>query len=233
MRKVNDIKPITSPLTLKLLAQELKNTHEDYYIVFRIMIETGYYLGALLECHVKDLRDKDTLHIRTCKRYDVLREARLSETLKAELSEFFKDKSDNEFAFVSRKTGEKLHFGSYKNALKAASRRLGIDPPVTVSALELTYKYNQYIESPDTAHSTGKQKNYKSSAEHFGLSPKERADLLATSHKATLKKLEKAEKELTKLENAPERKEKGYSYALKYLSSINAAVDKLLLSLKK
>ncbi len=137
--------PITSPVLLELIAKELRSMYEGYYLVFKIMIETGYNLNGLLKCKVRDLKDKSTLSVPTSRKSNYLEDIPISEELQKDLKNYLEDFDEDDYAFTSRFTGKKLHVGTIKKALLSVSKHHGIDPPLTVASIAKTYKYNEVL----------------------------------------------------------------------------------------
>ncbi len=246
MKKINEIRPITSANTIRLLGEDLRAQQEDYYLIYRLILETGIPLSSLLDLTVNDLKDKKEIEVLSSRKYNTTRLAPLSRTLQKDLKAFLNGRSGHEYVFTSRFTGDKLHPSTFKTALKFLSTRHGLEPPVTVLVLTRTYAYNQYLKDPSTVITRSPESKYAGAAEYFGLDFSEeinrepmgsrsktifyKRDLLSSVRK----KITKALKSISKNTERPDTMDGEYfDKTVSFLSAISDLVDDYEQSLKK
>lgn len=140
---------ITDKYTLETIAKDLKSKSEAYYIMFKILLDTGMPLDELAKMRVCDI-NKNAITFMPIHKGN-LRTEPLSESTQEDIRNYVKDKQQGDFAFPSKSNPQKPMFiRSFQYALLESSRTYGIEPPVSATSLKKTYIYNLFMETHDT-----------------------------------------------------------------------------------
>ncbi len=140
--------PITSEYIIDLVADNIRKKRECYYIILRLILETGITLTNIPKLKVKDIKG-ETISFNPVHKY-VTRVEKLSPELQEEIAEYTKGKGDDDLAFTAYRDNTKPLFErGFQKALTAASEFYNIEPPVTSERLRRTYIYNLLVKEHD------------------------------------------------------------------------------------
>lgn len=131
--------PIRSPELEELIIKELHKRRPLYSFMYRCIRETGIELSHLTHLTAADLKMKD-LTFRS--HAGVPRTMPLSEELHQDLLKYLADYPDNALVFTGKSGKHPLHPETVATALRSVSKTLGINPPLSVTAIRLTFVYH-------------------------------------------------------------------------------------------
>ncbi len=142
-------KAILDNYTLNLVGNDLILKNEAYYIIFRILLETGMPLEEVFKLRICDINKNAITFSPAHKGY--LRTEKLTADTQEAIRSYINGKADEELAFPSKADPNKpIFIRSFQNALAETSKRLGLTPPISATSLRKTFIYNLYIKTHDT-----------------------------------------------------------------------------------
>ena len=138
--------PIKDKLIIDKIKDYLKHKNTRDYLIFKISIELGIELKDYTQHNVKFY--KDICNIGYIEN-NLGGKVYINNTLKYEILEYIRDKSDDELMFQSRKKGKHLTRQQIYRILNDASEYLGLDFTLNCSTLSKTFAYLNYLEFKD------------------------------------------------------------------------------------
>lgn len=162
---------LTSPVLINEVGNKLLQTGDKYYILFRLLIETGIPCVQLLRKKVSHVRNADEItYLR--QKTNQLEHHSLSDELKRELALYTSAMSPDSYLFPSDTKNKPLNIVLLQTRLADISRELQVSE-ITVRSLHKTYQYNEYLKG-GTARKRIKQilhlYNEEKIEEYFGVS---------------------------------------------------------------
>ena len=173
-KKVNNYHgPIRSHEIESMVIAELRNRSATYALVYRLIRETGIDFRHLTQLKAGDLHNKD--HIMYETHSGKMRSMPLPEDLQQEINDFLKNTPEDAYAFTGKTNGNILKSRTMTVALESVSRSIGIDPPLSITSIRLTFVYNMVLKDGNCTNAM----NYilassaKDVYERLGIDPKD------------------------------------------------------------
>ncbi len=141
---------ILSRYVIGEIEKELRKMHEEYYVIFKILLETGMPLENIPSLLVSDISGDKIVYAPSHK--NVTRCECISVQLQKEIKDYVKDmgKSSHDLAFTALKSPEHIFpLRNFQNALTRASENIALEQPVTALSIRKTYIYGLYIKTHD------------------------------------------------------------------------------------
>lgn len=125
------------------IARFLLSRRIEYYLVYRLAIETGMSMVDIVKLKVKNLRNTDTvlIPVQSNSQKDKGLYEKISPTLNKEIQDFIKDKKDEDY-FVTNTSGKQLSISAIQKAFMRASVELNLDY-FSMSSCRKTYLLNK------------------------------------------------------------------------------------------
>ena len=139
IRKKEDIKRIINYLNIH-------NKH-NYAVLFELGVNSGLRISDLLKLRVKDVLNQTHLTLREQKT-NKSKSFPLKQTLQVLLNDFCKDKSSNDFLFVSS-TGQRLNRVMVYKQLVSTCLKLNIDANIGTHTMRKSFGYHHYRQFKD------------------------------------------------------------------------------------
>lgn len=147
MEPIKDFDMIKNISDYLLANSKLHGTRNQ--MMWLMGIYFGLRINRLVEFKVRDVRDKDIIHIRETKR-NKERKLIINNELNKYLSEYIKDKEDYEYLFASQKGTKPITRQQAWRIIKDAAQAFGLDN-IGTHTLRKTYGYIIYIKSDKDA----------------------------------------------------------------------------------
>jgi integrase len=146
---MNYVEPIRDAHILKMIANDSKSGNSQRnYMLFMCGIYLGRRIMDTLKLQVKDLKDKDFVHVRESKTGKKVL-LPISKTLKKELSGYMKDMSPDEYLFKSsQKKYKPIDRTTCSKIIKAAVQKYGLEN-INCHSLRKTFGYHYYKQTGD------------------------------------------------------------------------------------
>ncbi len=232
----NNKTPIISRQARHYLLEELKNARDVYYLITKIIIETGCTFDYLKYLKVNDI--KGTRHISyTLKYANNPWEEDIPESTYEELLSYSKNKDGDSYLFTGRTNKNPISNTAYLKALASCARRCGYLNGITVYALRMCYCYDliQKEGTLDTAKRYLKAHSYKEIYEKLNL-PEDAIPIKKKSSAALLlskKPYEECEKRLSdtfgqihlNIQKLDKLDDAAAQRILRFIDALNRAVD--------
>lgn len=146
---MNYVEPIRDPHILRMMANDFKNEkNQRNYILFMCSIYLGRRIKDTLRLQVKDLKDKDFVHVRESKTGKKIL-LPISKALKKELNDYMKDMAPDEYLFKStQKKYKPIDRTTWSKIIKAAAAKYGLEN-INCHSLRKTFGYHYYKQTGD------------------------------------------------------------------------------------
>lgn len=165
---------IVSSQEEKELGSALRKQGFKYYILYRLMIDTGISLNTALSLVVSDLKDKDCLFLHN--HPNALEEGyivHLSNPVKKELTLYLEDKPLTSYVFCAQDNVTPLGPTTFRRTLMDCAEKCDMKN-ITPLSLKKTYMYHRYLKCGNVT-TIRKELSLPSNRhvyEYFGLAPK-------------------------------------------------------------
>lgn len=139
---------IIDKYSLEQIGSDLRNKQEAYYVIFRIILDTGIPLEEIPSLRVCDINKNALTFMPIHKGF--LRTEQLSEETQAVIKAYVAGKREEDYAFPAKSSDKKpLNIRSFQFALAETSNHFCYDPPITAMSLKKTFIYNLYMHTHD------------------------------------------------------------------------------------
>lgn len=141
---MNYVESIRDARLVEDIANYLKEKNERDYVLFMLGINTGLRISDILPFKVKDVRNRDIVHIKETKT-GKQKEVDINPRLKRILQEYTKDKIDEEYLFKSRQsTNKPIHRNRVYAILKDAAEKFNLQVCIGTHTMRKTFGYHFY-----------------------------------------------------------------------------------------
>lgn len=138
---------ILSPTLENLIGERLKEIDLSFYLIYRLMIETGIPYKALITMQVSDLINASSISYSLKNKENIT--VPFSKKTNKLLQKYLLSKDSGEIAFPNKFKNTPLNQANMKRILENVSEDLGIFPPIQLNSLRKTYHYHDFLKDND------------------------------------------------------------------------------------
>lgn len=161
---MSKLKAITSLVVEKNLGYEIKEESVSYYLLYRIMIETGISFSQVRLLKVSSFREQSSITYTT--RTGSLCKEAFSEDTIATIRDYIADKSNDDYMFVNKFNNSPVGATNFKRILDKYAKKIQYPYPVNMAVLKRTYFFH-LLERTDDINSYKKRFNLRLDKEIF------------------------------------------------------------------
>lgn len=144
------MEPIRDIAKIRELKSYLRQRSYRDYFLFTLGINSGLRISDILPLRVKDVNQGKYLRLRE-KKTGNARKIIITPSLKREIKEYTRGKSDYDYLFPSRKDGKPISRMQAWQILHDAAIACGIEGPIGTHSLRKTFGYHFYHQTKDVA----------------------------------------------------------------------------------
>ncbi|MEC0228044.1 MULTISPECIES: tyrosine-type recombinase/integrase [Paenibacillus] len=143
------VQPIREQEKIEAIQAVLKEQSIRDWLLFTIGINSGLHLSDLLSLKVKDVMDRNIVHVRE-EKTGKLKTFQLSTQLKVFIEDYIKYMDEDNFLFPSQRTGNPIKRIRVYRILSEAAKQVGLSD-IGTHTLRKTYGYHYYLKTKNVS----------------------------------------------------------------------------------
>ncbi|TXK82525.1 tyrosine-type recombinase/integrase [Paenibacillus sp. N3.4] len=143
------VQPIREQEKIEAIQAVLKEQSIRDWLLFTIGINSGLHLSDLLSLKVKDVMDRNIVHVRE-EKTGKLKTFQLSAQLKVFIEDYIRYMDEDNFLFPSQRTGNPIKRIRVYRILSEAAKQVGLSD-IGTHTLRKTYGYHYYLKTKNVS----------------------------------------------------------------------------------